>query len=183
MRWINYSESKSYIKVVQSHWPCQKFKVKLGLHAQEFIQVFALLLEDSSNVYLHINSQLKRLKLNVATTADLAWLTAENVYLTSSELSWSQNNNNIEYCCQMPQFNNSEEGTIAIARWWLKSNFSWTKKIWTILKYDLCSELCIFSYLNWLWQRNVEKNDLIFNINDKSTKISRHRNVCSLRCW
>ena len=72
MRWINYSESKSYTKVVQSHWPCQKFKVKLGLHAQEFIQVFALLLEDSSNVYLHINFQLKRLKLNVATIADLA---------------------------------------------------------------------------------------------------------------
>ena len=98
------------------------------------------------------------------TTADSAWLTAENVYLTSSELSWSQNNNNIEYCCQMPQFNNSEEGTIAIARWWLKSNFSWTKKTWTILKYDFCSELCIFSYLNWLWQRNVEKNDLLLRL-------------------
>ena len=59
MRWINYSESKSHIKVVQSHWPCQKFKFKLGLHAQEFIQVFALLFEDSSNFYLYINSQFE----------------------------------------------------------------------------------------------------------------------------
>ena len=72
MRWINSSESKSHLEIVQSYWPSEKFKVKLGLHAQEFIQVFALLLEDSSNVYLHINFQLKRLKLNVATTADLA---------------------------------------------------------------------------------------------------------------
>ena len=52
MRWINYSESKSYFEIVQSHWPSEKFKVKLGLHAQEIIQVFALLLKDSSHVYL-----------------------------------------------------------------------------------------------------------------------------------
>ena len=59
MRWIYFSESKSRFEVVQSYWPSEKFKVKLGLHAQEFIQVFALLLEDSSDVYLRSNSQLK----------------------------------------------------------------------------------------------------------------------------
>ena len=52
MRWINYSESKSHFEVVQSYWPSEKFEVKLGLHAQEFIQVFALLLKDSSQVHL-----------------------------------------------------------------------------------------------------------------------------------
>ena len=59
MRYINFSESKSYFEFVQSHWPSEKFEVKLGLHAQEFIQVFALLFEDSSNVYLCINSQFE----------------------------------------------------------------------------------------------------------------------------
>ena len=52
MRWINYSESKSQFEIVQSYWPFEKFKVKLGLNAQEIIQVFALLLKDSSHVRL-----------------------------------------------------------------------------------------------------------------------------------
>ena len=47
------------MEIVQSYWPSEKFKVKLGLHAQEFIQVFASLFEDSSNVYLCINPQLE----------------------------------------------------------------------------------------------------------------------------
>ena len=61
----------------------------------------------------------------------------------------------------MPQFDNTEGGTIAIARRWIRSNFSGSKRIQTILKYDLGSELCIFTYFNWLFQRNVEKNDLL----------------------
>ena len=64
MRWINSPESKSHFEIVQSNWLSQKFKVKLGLHAHEIIQVFALLLKDSSDVYLRLNSQFK---LNEAT--------------------------------------------------------------------------------------------------------------------
>ena len=64
MRWIYFSESKSRFEVVQSYWPSEKFKVKLGLHAKEFIQVFALLFEDSSNVYLCINSQFETEQTN-----------------------------------------------------------------------------------------------------------------------
>ena len=58
MRWIYFSESKSHFEVVQSYWPSEKFEVKLGLHAQEIIQVFALLLTDLSDVYLRLKSQL-----------------------------------------------------------------------------------------------------------------------------
>ena len=47
-----------------------------------------------------------------------------------------------------------------VPRWRIMSNFSGTKRIWTFPKHNLNSELSIFAYLNWLWPRNVEKNDL-----------------------
>ena len=47
-----------------------------------------------------------------------------------------------------------------VPRWWIMSNFSGTKRIWTFPKHNLNSELSIFAYLNWLWWRNVEKNGL-----------------------
>ena len=47
-----------------------------------------------------------------------------------------------------------------VPRWWIMSNFSGTKRIGTFPKHNLNSELSIFAYLNWLWPRNVEKNDL-----------------------
>ena len=48
-----------------------------------------------------------------------------------------------------------------VPRWWIMSNFSGTKRIWTFPKHNLNSELSIFAYLSWLWPRNVEKNDLM----------------------
>ena len=48
-----------------------------------------------------------------------------------------------------------------VPRWWIMSNFSGTKRIWTFPKHNLNSELSIFAYLNCLWPRNVEKNDLL----------------------
>ena len=51
-----------------------------------------------------------------------------------------------------------------VPRWRIMSNFSGTKRIGTFPKHNLNSELSIFAYLNWLWPRNVEKNDLLSTI-------------------
>ena len=42
--------------------------------------------------------------------------TVENVYVMSSGLFWSPNNNNTDFCCKMSQFGNSDGSTIAIPR-------------------------------------------------------------------